>query len=557
MTDQPQLASQIMIKIGGTDVQEAVMNKLASLSVDQNSHLPGMFTVQFNDPGLELLDSGPFDLTKEIEILAQKDDGTSISLIKGEITALEPQYGEGMISDLVIRGFDKSHRLFRETKSRAFLNIKDSDIANQVAGAAGLSPQVDTTDTVYDHLFQHNQSDLAFLFQRAWRIGYECFVEDGKLYFRKPPSGGESATLRWGEELISFRPRLSLAEQVDEVFVRGWDAEQKAAIVGQASTGQLYPQTSEKTGAQWASSFGKGKLVIVDLPVISQAEANAVAKARLDELSGTFIEAEGVAFRRPDIKAGKIIKIEALGTRLSGKYLVTGATHTFAPEGLKTVFSVRGSHTGMVSEQMDRREPLDHFYGVVPALVTNVQDPNDWNRVKLKFPWMTEDAESDWARVIGAGAGPEAGFCVLPAVGDEVLVSFMHGDFDFPIVLGGLWNGQAKIPPPTVSESAADRPLVRTWHSIDGHYIVMDDKNKKIEIVSTGGIKVTVSDQDKKVTIANSQSTVVMEESKIAVESSSELTIKSKGNLKLDASGNIDINATGQVTIKGQLINLN
>jgi uncharacterized protein len=114
------------------------------------------------------------------------------TLIKGEITALEPVFGEGMVAELVVRGFDKSHRLYRETKSRAFLNKKDSDLAQEIAQAVGLSVQVDATSTVYDHIYQHNQSDLAFLMQRAWRIGYECFVEDGQLYFRKPPNGSNA-----------------------------------------------------------------------------------------------------------------------------------------------------------------------------------------------------------------------------------------------------------------------------------------------------------------------------------------------------------------------------
>ena len=556
MTDQPQLASQVKIKIGGTNIQEAVMNKLASLTVDQNCHLPGMFILQFNDPGMELLDNGPFDFTKEIEILGKKDDGTEISLIKGEITALEPQFGEGMISDLVIRGFDKSHRLFRETKTKTYLNIKDSDIASQVAGAAGLSAQVESTSEVYDHVFQHNQSDLAFLFQRAWRIGFETFVEDGKLYFRKPPTGSESLTLRWGEELISFQPRMSLAEQVDQVSVLGWDVKTKDKIVGTASSGNLYPKISGKTGAQWASSFGTGKRVIVDQPVFTQSEANALAKARLDEASGLFVEAEGAAFRRPDIKAGKIIKIEALGKRLSGKYLVTSAMHTFSPAGLKTIFNVRGTHTGLVSEEIDRGEPLDRVYGVVIGVVTNTNDPNKWGRVKVKFPWMSDQAESAWGRVIGTGAGNNAGYCVVPNVNDEVLVGFIHGDINFPIVLGGLWNGKDALPAPTSSESPSDQPKVRTWRSIAGHYIVIDDKKKMIDLVTVDGRKVTISDQDKKITVTCSNSKVIMEDSKLSVEAA-EINITSKGNLKFEASGSIDIKANGQVNVKGQLINLN
>jgi phage protein D/phage baseplate assembly protein gpV len=559
MSAPNELASQVKIKVDGSDVQQNVMDALASLTVDQHSHLPGMFLLRFLDQGLELLNNGPFDLTKEVEVLAQKPDGSPVSLIKGEITALEPQYGEGMIAELLIRGYDKSHRLYRESKSKAFLNIKDSDLAGQIAGNAGLSSQIDATTTVYDHLYQHNQTDLEFLMQRAWRIGYECFVADGKLYFRKPPAGSASTTLTWGDNLLSFRMRASLAEQVDEVVVKGWDPSSMQPIVGRSSSGGLYPQIGDaKDGAQWANTFGQGKVVIVNQPVVSQPEADALAAARLDEISGAFIDAEGVAYRCPEIKAGQWVRIEALGPRFSGSYLVTSATHLFSPEGLKTIFTVRGARTGLVTEQMTHQAPLDRWGGVVIGVVTNTADSQNWGRVKLKFPWMADDVESTWARVLGIGAGNKAGLVVVPAVGDEVLVAFEHGDFDRPVVLGGLWNGINELPPESAQVSGNDKPLVRTWHSIEGHWIAMyDDSENKIEIVTKDGRSVTLSDQDRKITLKTSNASIVVEDDKVDLETGTSVSLKAGSNLKISASGNIDIEASGQVNIKGAMVNIN
>jgi phage protein D len=135
-------------------------------------------------------------------------------------------------------------------RSRAFLNKKDSDIAAEIARAAGLEADIETTATVYDHIYQHNQSDMDFLLQRAWRIGFECFVSQGKLTFRRPPERATPITLTWGGDLLTFAPRMTLAEQVDAVIVRGWDAEKQQAIVGQAKNGRLYPSIGEsKNGA--------------------------------------------------------------------------------------------------------------------------------------------------------------------------------------------------------------------------------------------------------------------------------------------------------------------
>jgi phage protein D len=559
MTNPTELASQVKVKIGGADAPAEVMGNLTALAVDQHTHLPGMFTLRFTDPALEFLDGGPFDLTKEVEILAEKPGGDPVSLIKADITALEPEFKEGMLAELVVRGYDASHRLYREKKSRASLNVKDSDLANRIAGEAGLTAQVEATSTVYEHVFQHNQSDLEFLMQRAWRIGFECFVEAGKLYFRKPPESPAAVTLTWGDDLLTFSPRMTLAEQVDEVVVRGWDPEKQTAIVGRAQRGRLYPEVGEsKDGAGWAQTFGSGKLVIVDMPVVSQAEADALAAARLDEISGAFIEAEGEALRRPDIRAGQVIKLEALGDRFSGSYLVTSATHLFSPAGLRTRFSVRGTRTGLISEGMLHTDPLDRWPGVVTAVVTNTDDPKKQGRVKVKFPWLAEDAESDWARVMGAGAGPEAGEVAIPDVNDEVLVAFVHSDFSQPYVLGGLWNGKNPLPPEAAKAAGTEMALVRAWHSRKNHRMVMyDTSEKKIEIVTSDGRSVTLSDKDAKIIIKTSRVEVTLEDSKLTVQSGGDVSVKAGANLKLEASGNVDIQAGGQVTVKGAMINLN
>lgn len=580
MPEENVVNTQCTIKVEGTALTDEEQNLVVETIVDQHTHLPHMFTIRMYDPGMEMLDSKKFDLAKQIEITGTTESGTVVKLIKGEITALEPEFQEGTVFVLVIRGYDKSHRLFRESKSQAFLNIKDSDLASQFAGEAGLSVQVDATSTVYEHLYQDNQTDLAFLMQRAWRIGYECFVDDGKLYFRKPPTSGTTATLTWGENLINFFPSMTLAEQVDSVEVKGWDPKTLKAIVGKSQKGTLYPKNGDsKDGAKWASSFGTGKHTLVDVPVVSQAEANKIAEARLNEFSGAFVDAEGTAIRRPDIKAGQFVKLEKLGTRMSGTYMVTSATHTFNYEGLITRFTVSGTRTGLIAEQMARQEPVKRWPGMVTAVVTNTDDPEDWGRVKVKYPWMTEEAESFWARLAGPGAGPTAGFIAIPEVGDEVIVAFEYGDINYPIIIGGLWNGKHAIPEATAGAAAGEKPLIRAWKSINGNYIamhdnadkkietmttdghlfVMDDTNKKTEITTSGGHSVLIDDQNKKIEIKSSGGhTITLDDNgrKVIIKSSGDVEVKSGTNMKFQAGANLEMKATGNVKIEGIMVDV-
>lgn len=576
----------VIINVDGVEISQEVYDQLEHVLVDQHSHLPHMFSLRFYDPNLTLLDGGPhnlppLNLTQEVEILGGEHNGTMYSLIKGEITALEPEFAEGQVARLVVHGYDKSHRLYRLTNSKAFLNKKDSDLAQEIAGKTKLSAQVDATSTVYDHIYQDNQTDLGFLMQRAWRIGYECFVRAGKLYFRKPPSSGPSLTLKWGETLLYFSTRMTLAEQVDEVIVRGWDIQKKEAIVGQKSSGTLNPDIGEvKSGQQWATAFGAGKLVVVDQPVVSQAEANIMAQARLDERSGAFVVAEGRAPRCPQLTAGEKVRLENLGQRLSGTYLVTQARHIFTQDGWEAHFSVRGARSGLLAEEMAGQRPLPRWPGVVTALVTNTKDPNNRGRVKVKYPWMANEVESNWARVVSAGAGPNTGFCLIPDVNDEVIVAFEQGDINRPYVLGGVWNGQDVMPMAVSGAAEGKRPLIRTWRSRNGHHITMyddeskkvehattnghtlvfDDANKAVTISTTGGHKVAIDDQNKKIEIISSGGHIITLDDnshKVTVKSAGDVQVESIANMTIKSGANMDIQATGILTVQGSLVKIN
>jgi phage protein D len=553
MAEPDPISSRVTIKVNGAALDRAVMQKLLEVTIDQNVYLPDFFALRFADPELELADNCPFDLTQVIKIEAENQQGQKVPVMEGEVTALEPSFNEGMIAELAVQGYDVSHRLFRESKSKAYQNVKDSDLATQIAQAAGLQAMVDQTKTVYEHIYQHNQTDLSFLMQRAWRIGYECFVSEKKLYFRKPLGGAASLDLTWGDDLLTFKPRVTLAEQVDEVVVKGWDIQNQKAIVGRAQKGNLYPHNGEsKDGGGWARQLRPtGKKIIVDQPIVSQAEADILAAARLDEISGAFVEAEGVALRRPEIQAGRIVNLKSLGKRFSGAYRVTSARHVYTAEGLFTYFVVRGSRSGLLAEQINHQAPVERWPGVVVGQVTDTDDPNNWGRVKVKYSWLSDEVSSAWARVIGIGAGNEAGLFVMPAVGDEVALIFEFGDFNRPFVIGGMWNGKEKVPPETSAAGSGERPLVRAWRSLKGHAITMYDNQKKIEIKTNDGHTITLDDQNKSVVISSEGEFKVMVKRDITIEGQANMKVTTSGNLSIEAQGKLDLKGS-QVNIEGQ-----
>lgn len=105
--------------------------------------------------------------------------------------------------------------------------------------------------------------------------------------------------------------------------------------------------------------------------------------------------------------------------------------------------------------------------GVVIGLVVDLEDPEAIGRIRLRFPWMSDDNNSAWARVATMFAGDDRGSWFMPEVGDEVLVAFLHGDVEHPYIVGFLWNGKDK--PPTTNRR---RRLIR---SLNGHEIEIYD----------------------------------------------------------------------------------
>jgi len=548
----------LYMKVDGTDLAAEAMNDLLEVTVDTSLHLPDAFTIHLHDEALKWVDEGPFGLGKEVEISAQPESGGSSRLLfKGEITAVEPDFGEGTQATLLVRGYDRSHRLHRGTHSQAHLQVTDSDLASRIAQEAGLRAQVDATSEVYDHVVQCNQTHMEFLSQRAQRIGYEFFVLDRTLHFKRPAASGSTLELEWGRELRSFKPRLTLVEQVDEVIVKGWDRKARQAITGQATRGQAEPQTGEsQSGSQLASAaFSSARRAVVNCPVRSQAEADTLAQAVCDEISGAFIEAEGLCYGQPELRAGKSVRLTSLGRRFSGTYLVTAATHIYrADSGYVTAFSIHGRRPETLHALLETASsPARAQPGAVIGIVTNNNDPEDWGRVKLKFPWLSDEVESDWAGLVGPGAGPDRGFYWLPEINDEVLVVFEHGDINKPYVIGGLWNGQDKPPLPASQALASGQVHKRILMTRDGHKLTLTDGDDAGLILETaGGHRLTLADQQKKIVVETSGGlTLTMDDSQNQVQ------LQSGGNIALKSNANLTIEAAGSLELKGQTFSLN
>jgi phage protein D len=561
------LLSQVYIKIDGTLASEDLMRALVSTTIESSLHLPDSATLVLHDPGAVWIDHADFAPGKTLQI-AGKVGKTEHPLFDGEIVELESDFYPGD-RRVVVRAFDRLHRLARGRHVRSFLNVTDEDIVKKIAGEVGLTAKVGAATTVHPYVLQDNTTNLEFLRERAAMLGYLLYVEGKVLHCAAHGGHSGTVTLTYNEDLSEFHPRMTTVDQINTATASGWDPKTAAAVMGKAQTANGVPKVGfQSPGGEIASqAFGfQSDVLVADRPIRSQAVADKLAQATLDRRAGRFIEAEGTAHGNPELVAGVLVDIKALGTRFSGKYFVTGATHTYGGDvGYVTRFMVSGFQPATLLSMLGaERDSLSAGrVGLVVGVVTDNKDPDGLCRVKVKFPWLSKDHASDWARLVTPGGGPQAGLEFIPEVNDEVLVGFEQGNINYPYVLGGLWNGK-DAPPIKSSETTViggGKVKQRIIRSRTGHIITLDDSDNApyIEIVdNTGKNKIKLDSKNNKLTVhlegdmqfEAPKGDIMLKAKTVTVEASDALKMKGK-SLDAEASQAANVKAGTDLKLKG------
>ncbi|WHZ26367.1 MAG: VgrG protein [Nitrospira sp.] len=210
----------------------------------------------------------------------------------------------------------------------------------------------------------------------------------------------------------------------------------------------------------------------------------------------------------------------------------------------------------LLSDREGPKAVTSKITGVVVGIVTNNQDPDKMGRVKLKFPWLSDEEEGNWARMAVPMAGNERGIYFLPEVNDEVLVAFEQGDARFPYVVGALWNG--KDAPP--AENGDGKNNIRVIKSRSGHVIRLTDEEgkEKIELVDKSGNNSVVFDTAGNTITITADKDIVLSASKGSIKlNARQIEVTSSADAKIEAGAGMDVKASATMNIKGQVVNIN
>ncbi len=435
---------------------------------------------------------------------------------------------------------------------------------------------------------QYRETDYDYIMRLAGSSGKFAYY-NGKNFNLTSAGNFDPVNLNWRENLGVFKIDLGTApvEFKSEVYnyqQKKTYSQDSKSISQQASLSdisRISPEASRKIFKD--SSISSSPKEVEDAQALDKRLENERGRAM-----GSMIRCTGQSIV-PGIVVGAAAEISGM-MALDGQYWIKGVRHIFDDSGKyhnificspldiaypagrrveKDLEVEEKPITTVASSDAVREIKEKKVSGLQLARVVDLNDPEEMGRIKVSYPWLDSE-QTVWVRVAVPHAGKDRGWYCLPELDDEVLIGFEHGDSNYPVVLGCLYNKEnAPMKEAISGENDVKMFMTRSGNKIlfndrDGNeqlvisqkdgknQIVMDLSGPSISISTQGDISVTGTnlnvEADKGITM-KAGSDIKLEGANIEV--------KAKANIKSEAGANNDIKGSAQVNVKGGMINLN
>jgi phage protein D len=364
-------APDFVVEVGGVALDPAARGDVVELRAAMGLQEMTSVDLKLNNYDevkfdLKWSDSAQFRLGSQVHVkLGYADADSMLSIMRGEITTLTPDFPSDGPCTLTVRAVDRWLRLKNSKPPEnavTYKDVADWQIAQRIAQRHDLRIEVDQSGPKHHLVVQKNTDDASFLQERARRVHFETFMRtdpltgEEVLQFISPRDGRDGRPIRtfvlsWGSfrstdalpSLLDFKPTMAAGDQVQQVTVRGWDAKSKKKIKQSASPSNTpaIPVIDDTSGPETAKTIGGSegrKEVIVDKEVETNEEALHLAKSMLAEHAEKFITARGTMIGQPGLRPGDNVEIGGVGSRFSGRYHVTNVNHVLNQQGYLTEF---------------------------------------------------------------------------------------------------------------------------------------------------------------------------------------------------------------------------
>jgi uncharacterized protein involved in type VI secretion and phage assembly len=427
-------------------------------------------------------------------------------------------------------------------------NIVSETLENSGVGVELLSDPQFTT--IIPYAARYKETSFAFMSRLAASCGDWFYYDGSKLVLGNPRIENDTRAA-FDMEISKIQISASVGNLKTELYdydpVEN-DYKEDAPISNIDGINSYMRVAKDKSDSFFrnASKLSTNRFMVDENDIVAQMRATF--SRNYSKMSVVTAKSNSCAIRLGELVTTRLPESlqQDVGPDL-GRYRVIEINHEINEKG---IYSNHFKGVAGMTESL----LIDHIKQPVAfpevATVVENEDPNTLGRVKVRFLWMTEDQSSNWMRVqaqnIGFSENNENlhGFMFIPAIEDQVMVSFEHGDPSKPYVAGSLFhrdNATGALPDNTKSKIV----------SASGHTIELDDTEgeEKINIYDTEGSIITFDTQAKSLYISSTENIEITAKN-ITINAEENITIGAKGNVDVSAEGDLSNIAKGNVAIQ-------
>jgi type VI secretion system secreted protein VgrG len=460
-------------------------------------------------------------------------------------------------------------------RCRIFEKMKATDAINRVLNDWAITVRSTPSTTVREYIVQYCESDFDFISRLMEEEGIFYYFANSET--NCPIVMGNSAAnyiklsvdaAKFLQDIDRLQPNYRIG--ASSFKHAAWDFKAVSVVVGDAK-GLPKVQTSGLAERPFYEYSGRHA---------DAGEARDWAKARIEEKEADFVRIQGGS-RLIDMQpAAKFtIKGHSIALPASGQtdsYVVTSVDHSARDAtGLPTSTPSKGTTQyantfvcipAELNFRPPRSTPRPYIRG--PQTATVVDGPDEYGRAKVKFPWL-EDSQSRWTRIAQNWAYNQMGTQFLPRIDSEVVVEFLDGDPDHPIIVGMVYNGKNKLPYETPANKTQSGIRGANWGAAGtenkSNELRFEDKSGSEEVFfhaqkdfrrvvkNDDSLTVEQGDRTLKIQTGNVNETLDLGNHDLKISAGSQTTEAMQSITLKVGQNSIEINQSG-ITIKGIMV---
>ena len=558
------------IEVDGTSIGEYY-----SIQISQRFNQHHSFSITLPHEVLEAKGSFTLSNAKSLVgkgVLINLCSGTKDKVVnefKGIICNVSIKQADTYHSQIILNGYSPTILLENWPHTTCFTQKNLQKIADEatkdVAAECSVNLNPVYTKTL-KYFTQYKESNFEFLNRLSAEFG-EWFFYDGKELFFGKPDTSKSVDLIAGKDITS----LELKMQVMPLTCKSFSYQSKDDSILSGST----PSGLEAGGVYGKFAHGESNKLYTEVttPAIrprveTKADLDNFLKiqksaqaAQLEVVSGTSTNAEiilgSVATILVSSRSG-----DGFTQTEQGNYVITGIDHKIAEGKYQNTFEGLPSAIEVMPVATVKKPMAEQQI----AVVKDNSDPDNLGRVKVQMLWHSQNATTDWIRVmtsdggLGGKTGKNRGFVFIPEVNDQVVVGFRYNDPDRPFVMGSLFHGKSATGGGTdnkIKTISTNKGNTITMDDDKGSMLMEDVKGNSVLIDGTGNININCTELielktgDSSITLKKDGTILITGKMKVEVKSDQTVNIEGTSKVAVKSDQAVSIEGTTEVGVKG------